>query len=162
MTSERVSQSLSRALTDLMDERARIDVAIQQLQGLLGQVATASPRRAAHPVSTATEGKKTVRRWTAAGRKAAAERMRRYWAARRKPEGKKAGKSAKANGTAKATKANGTAKATKANGSAKATKANGSAKADRSKSWSPSARKAAAERMRRYWADHRKSAQADA
>jgi hypothetical protein len=135
MTSERVSQSLAKALQDLLDERAHLDEAIAQLQGFLGQIGgnSTTGRGRGRARKQAGAAHPTVRRrWTAAGRRAAAERMRKYWADRKKTNGAKAKKTTK------------------------------QATSSRSKAWSPTARKAAAERMRKYWADRRKGAEAHA
>ncbi len=124
MASDKIAQSLLAALRDLRQERDRIDSAIDNLEGLLEQ-GVATTRKVSKPQSRRSKG------WDAAARRAAAERMRRYWAERK---GAKKGKK----------------KATKAR--KKTTK-----KAVRSRSWTPAKRAAAAERMRKYWADRRKS-----
>jgi len=135
MPSEKVNQSLAKALSELRQERARIDDAITKLQAFLGSLGAAPRRGPGRPpkasyVATVTA---KARGWSGASRKAAAARMRRYWADRKKSGGK----------PVKA---------------AKPTKVAKSAKAPRSKAWDPAKRKAAAERMRKYWADRRKTA----
>ena len=140
MASEQVSQSLTQTLQDLINERARIDVAIEALQDLIGQLGTTHRGRGRpHKAMIATEAtpKKGTRRWNNASREAAAERMRQYWANRKKQSGEGSGEGKKRQ--------------------KKAAKAEHST---RSKAWSPAARKAAAERMRQYWVDRKKPSDA--
>jgi hypothetical protein len=80
MSSDRVSQSLTKALTDLRAERMRINQAIEQLHGFIRELATVGPGAV---VRSATPRKPVTRNWSASARRAAAERMRRYWAQRR-------------------------------------------------------------------------------
>jgi hypothetical protein len=139
MSSAKLSQSLSNALQDMIEERARLDDAIEKLQSFVDQPVVKQNYQSSKSNST-TEGKTVRRRWTAEGRKAAAERMRRYWASRRK---------ANDAGSANVKKGK------------KQKDQPAEATSSRSKSWSPTARKEAAERMRRYWADRRKAAAAE-
>lgn len=142
MASAKLSQSLSKALQDMVEERTRLDEAIDKLQSFMGQFDGQAIDRPAIKVAAATtideDGTKTVRRrWTAEGRKAAAERMRKYWANRRK--------------------ASGVASPKKGKKQQQQQRMQAATTSSRSKSWSPAARKEAAERMRKYWADRRKA-----
>ena len=136
MASEQVSRSLTQTLRDLISERARIEVAIEALQDLIGQLGTTHRGRGRPPkVMIATDAaQKATRRWNNANRAAAAERMRQYWADRKKQSGEGSGEVKK-----------------------RQKKAAKSEHSVRSKAWSPAARKAAAERMRQYWADRKKT-----
>lgn len=179
MASRNIGGSIQAALKDLFNERAVVEDAIEKLQSLLGNM-KASKRRGRPPgpgrkkvlkqVRTpatsrkvAGRGKKKVskktgrRAWSSAARQQAAERMRKYWADRNKKgaRAKREAAGAKRRGRpATATKATATkATATKATATKKATPA-----AQR-KGWSPEARKAAAERMRQYWAERQTTQQ---
>jgi hypothetical protein len=66
---------ISDILALLLDERDRLDKAIEVLRGTNGSGTGASHTG------------KVTQSWSAAKRKAASERMRRYWAAKRKKSG---------------------------------------------------------------------------
>jgi hypothetical protein len=133
MTPDRANQSLAKALEDLRAERDRIDNAIDQLQGFIGELPVA-PSTGRAPRVPAAKSNKPTRFWSDASRQAAAERMRRYWAARRKDKGKGKGK-----------------------GKEKAPAAAKPAPKRSTKGWTAAARRAAAERSRKYWAERRKA-----
>jgi hypothetical protein len=151
MPTTKVNKSLTQALAQLHYERDRIDRAIAKLENDLGQAA-AGPLsnkrgrgRAAQARSKATRTPIVTKArsragWTEAARKAAADRMRSYWAAQ--AEGK--------------TK---TPRAKKAK--QRSEKSQAAQVARRSTSgWTETARSEAAERMRKYWAERRDAKQA--
>ncbi|MBK6687387.1 MAG: hypothetical protein IPG45_23150 [Deltaproteobacteria bacterium] len=79
MISAKATKELQSVIQELHAERSRIDEQIHLLEKALGQSAV----KARRPVDKS--GKKKVERyWSPAARKAAAERMRKYWADRRK------------------------------------------------------------------------------
>ena len=91
--------AMEQALGMLSEERVRLDQAIRLLQG--GEVSQVSrPRRGRPPKAAAQKAaQKTKKRrgrppMTAAEKKAASERMKKYWAERRKAKGGKAAKKA--------------------------------------------------------------------
>lgn len=146
MPTNKVSKSLTQALAQLNNERDRIEGAIAKLEGVLGQTAAgtqaskrgrgrtlaARAKAARTPIVTKARSREG---WTQAARKAAAERMRRYWA--EQAEGK--------NKTPRAKKT-----------SKRADKAQMTPSARRSTTgWTDTARSEAAARMRKYWADRR-------
>jgi hypothetical protein len=71
-------QAVERQLTDLDTQRAELQDVLQRLNG--------SPRKAKSPAAEAPKKKGRRRRakMTAAQRKAVSERMRKYWAAKKK------------------------------------------------------------------------------
>lgn len=74
--------SLRRALVDLEAERRLVDEAISKLQGIVrGGV---RPVGAPSVKMTKAGAARRKPRWSPAMRKAAAERMRKYWESRRK------------------------------------------------------------------------------
>ncbi len=80
MPNSRLQASLTRALAELKSERSRLDSAIAQLEGFIASLAKLGRRGPGRPPGS---GQKRTPKWSPAARKAAAERMRRYWAARR-------------------------------------------------------------------------------
>lgn len=86
MNTSRINDTLRTALDDLRAERDRIELAITKLEELVGTNGS-TPR-----------GRATGRRegWTPAARRAAAERMRRYWSTRKKGGGAQKGAQRKA------------------------------------------------------------------
>jgi hypothetical protein len=86
MANERIVQTLRSALTDLYSQRKELEAAIASLEGLVG-------RKEGRVAKASRSSQRSTRGWTAAKRKAAAERMRRYWAAR-KTTGRKSGRRA--------------------------------------------------------------------
>lgn len=146
MPTNKVSKSLAQALAQLSTERDRVEGAIAKLEGVLGQTAAGTQASKRGRGRTVAARAKTARTpvvskarsregWTQAARKAAAERMRRYWADQAKGKNK----------TPRAKKP-----------SKRAEKAESAASTRRSTNgWTDTARSAAAERMRKYWADRR-------
>lgn len=163
MMSDKVSRSIQLALEQLHEERERIEGAIAKLEGFLGNLvdsATASIKRRGRPAAAAATPAVSERRpvnagsrntsrvraaktrsregWTDEARKAAAERMRKYWGERRKAS------------------ADGTVKNSRRRRAANNDAANDTKERSR-KGWTDDARKAAAERMKKYWEDRKKS-----
>lgn len=73
------SEALSRALRELRDERNQLDGKIQALERALELRGGAPKRRGRR--TKAGDKPKAKRNWSPAARKAAAERMRKYWVA---------------------------------------------------------------------------------
>ncbi len=86
MSSSNMSQTLQNALDDLRAERDRLDRAIEQIEGLI-EGGSRAPRASA-------SGSRRSASWSPAARRAAANRMRRYWATRKKGGAQKRGKKA--------------------------------------------------------------------
>jgi hypothetical protein len=95
MASADMSQTLRAALDQLREEKARIDNAIIELENLVNSLA--GVRRRGRPPGSgkrgpgrpAASGMPKRKGWNAAARAAAATRMKRYWAERRREkEGK--------------------------------------------------------------------------
>ena len=172
MASRNIGGSIQAALKDLFNERDVVEDAIAKLQSLLGTMTTTGKRRGRPPgsgrkkvtavVHAATRKapgrakKKAVgrpaktggkRAWSAATRNEASERMRKYWANRNKESVKKTDSPTK--------KRRGRPPASAAAAPAKKTGGGTVAR----KNWSPEARKAAADRMKKYWATRNKSQQ---
>ena len=72
--------TISEALRLLVDERDRLDRAIQTLQG----AAAPAPRRGRPPGSKSKKKRRGRPPMSAAEKQAASERMKRYWAKRRR------------------------------------------------------------------------------
>ncbi|HET6344473.1 MAG TPA: hypothetical protein VFH51_06050, partial [Myxococcota bacterium] len=96
MMSDKVSKSIEQALAQLHQERDRIDGAIAKLEGFLGNLASSKTRRGrasarllakASGRTRVTAKQRSRAGWTPDARQAAAERMRNYWAERRKQAG---------------------------------------------------------------------------
>ena len=126
MVKERVANELRSALQALRKEREEIDDQISLMEGTLSKLGVSKGQ---------SSKKKTRRKKAAAGKKRGPKKK----ATKKKATTKKASKK-------KATKK----KATKQ----KATKKKASKK--KKPYWSPAARAAARERMRKYWAERRK------
>ncbi len=98
MASADMSQTLRTALEQLREEKRRIDNAIVELENLVNSLAGvrrrgrppgSGKRGPGRPPSIGGGGKPKRKGWSAAARSAAAQRMKRYWAERRKAkEGK--------------------------------------------------------------------------
>ena len=98
MASADMSQTLRTALEQLREEKRRIDNAIVELENLVNSLAGvrrrgrppgSGKRGPGRPPSIGAGGKPKRKGWSAAARAAAAQRMKRYWAERRKAkEGK--------------------------------------------------------------------------
>lgn len=98
MASADMSQTLRAALEQLREEKRRIDNAIVELENLVnslsgvrrrGRPPGSGKRGPGRPPSVGAGGKPKRKGWNAAARTAAAQRMKRYWAERRKEkEGK--------------------------------------------------------------------------
>lgn len=102
MASHKLNQSLEMALRQMVDERARLDAAIRELQNFMGERDSRAPGRPAGKSKTsnapsvakkASSAAKRSRAWNPAARKAAADRMRKYWADQKKLKGKGKSKS---------------------------------------------------------------------
>lgn len=160
MMSDKVRGSIQVALEQLHDERVRIENAIARLEVFLGDMvdsATASVASRAR-LSASTHRSAPRRRlpiaakqrsregWTDEARAAAAERMRQRWADRRAAtsEGQPQSRALSDARRAPAAEVGGD------------DAANDSTESGR-KGWTVEARAAAAERMRRYWQERRKS-----
>lgn len=97
MSNERVIATLQNALDDLYQQRRELDEAIASLEALTaGKSSGGRKAKAVRKTRSASSGdKRSTEGWTPEKRKAAAERMRKYWAARNKKKAsKKAGKTA--------------------------------------------------------------------
>lgn len=79
------TEALSRALRELRDERDQLDGKIQALERAL-ELGGAAPKRRGGRAKPENKPK-AQRNWSPAARKAAAERMRKYWAAWRAKRG---------------------------------------------------------------------------
>ncbi len=88
MPSSKTAGAIAMALRELVAERAVIDKAISELEALVGGASGRPRGRPAGATKGAGRKKVTSGRkrtgWSAAKRKAAAERMKKYWAERRK------------------------------------------------------------------------------
>jgi hypothetical protein len=87
MISSKVATELKSVIDQLRSERSEIDEKIQLLEKALGGLGV--KRRGRPPASASAPAvggspKKVTRNWSPAARKAAADRMRKYWAERRK------------------------------------------------------------------------------
>ncbi len=164
MMSNKAKASIESVLKQLQAERQRIEGAISNLEGLMGNLvssATTGVKRRGRPPKAASQavavsrkatgrakGERLVARqrsragWTDDARAAAAERMQAYWAERRKA--KEAGKSAPSPRRPRG----------KAASAEPAVAANDSRERSR-KGWTPEAREAARARMRTYWQQRR-------
>jgi hypothetical protein len=85
---------LQQALSDLVSEQQMVNNAISTIQSLLGAkpsvaraARTVSPAAVARPIKATRGGGRRKPQWNSAMRKAARERMKRYWDARRKAKG---------------------------------------------------------------------------
>lgn len=78
-----IRTSLQRALRELEAERTRVERQISAIADALRQLGGRVGRRG-RGAAGLTIGRRRRRRMTAAERKAVSERMRRYWAERRK------------------------------------------------------------------------------
>ncbi len=94
MAADTVHTSISRAVAGLSAERARLDAAITTLEQSVRDLATLQRRLALEKVpgaalARAGRGRPARKRpnWSPAARRAAAQRMRALWAARRKGKG---------------------------------------------------------------------------
>ena len=154
MMSDKVQESIQVALDQLHQERERIEGAIANLEGFLGNLvnsATASiagrneqPLRHAEATRVATK-QRSRNGWTDEARHAAAQRMRQYWADRRHQA---------ANGQPRTRKHRGRM-ATQSQGGAHSAPEHGTERSR--KGWTPEAREAARMRMQRYWESRRQS-----
>lgn len=96
MASADMSQTLRTALEQLREERDRIDSAIVELERLVnslsgvrrrGRPPGSGKRGPGRPAGRASGGSPLKRKgWSDTARQAAAQRMKRYWADRRKQE----------------------------------------------------------------------------
>jgi hypothetical protein len=96
MASANMTEKLRAALEELRAERVRIDAAIVELERLVnsllgirrrGRPPNSGKRGPGRPPSSASvhyEGKPKRKGWSPEARKAAAQRMSRYWAERRR------------------------------------------------------------------------------
>ena len=90
MASDKVVDGLQSAIDALTAERDEIDEKIQLLQDTLENVQGKSPRgrkKATARKSSAPKASRKKPSWSPEAKKAAAERMRKYWADRKKKEG---------------------------------------------------------------------------
>lgn len=80
--SMRANKAIEAALSALREERSQLDDTIRALERAIGEGARSGRAPAAPGVRTRRKPK-----WSPAARKAAAERMRKYWASRKKAKG---------------------------------------------------------------------------
>jgi hypothetical protein len=144
MSSNKINDSIQVALAELHEERARIDHAIAELETLLeglGEAGMPSKRRSRpfdHQRHLAREKSPRSRAgWTAEARRAAADRMRNYWASRKGEDSSETSDGSEMHGTQR-----------------RRAMRKGSRKRS-TKGWTPEARRAAAERMKQYWTSRR-------
>ena len=138
MMSDRVNESIQVALAELLNERARIDSAIAELEACLqslGGGGSETIKGRTSTIQAVLMGHKAPRSragWTPEARQAAAERMRRYWLSRRNEEpGEQGPAGSEYNARKRSTKG-----------------------------WTAEARQAAAERMKRYWGSQKRDDEA--
>mgnify|MGYP003342453367 CR=1 FL=1 len=130
MIAENVRDSIETALESLRAERARIDGAIAKLEAVLGSPTSLEELDNEAMVS---QRKRSTAGWTPEKRRAAAERMERYWAEQRAAQDGGPGRSASASRRKKRS----------------------------TEGWTPEKRRAAADRMRRYWAERKTDGDAE-
>lgn len=85
-----VNDALSRALNELIAERDRLNEAISAVERAMGAPARRG-RKPGRPAGSGEVKVKVKRNWSPAARKAAAERMRKYWAEWRQEKATKRG-----------------------------------------------------------------------
>ena len=91
MDTARIAKELRTAIDELRDEREQIDTKIGAMEQALRELGVkrgpGRPKGSGKKVTTtkrASSKKKSTRNWSPEARKAAAERMKKYWADRKK------------------------------------------------------------------------------
>lgn len=87
MASKKMNKALQAALQELRSEKSRIEAAINELESVITSLGGARRGRPIGSGKPAGVKKKVRKNWSPAARKAAAQRMKKYWAERRKKQG---------------------------------------------------------------------------